>query len=171
VRPYLGGAARCAAILALVACAMVGELARGASTSLLEVSVDTHARLALGATDLSALPRAQVSVGDEHGTRVVYEGVPAREILQLAGAPLGKQLRGPNITMCIVAGGSDGYQAVFALAEFDPGFTDQVILVADHRDGQPLNSREGPLRLIVPSDKRPARWVRALTTLRLKNVR
>jgi len=150
---------------------MVGEFARGASPRVLEVRGDTHTQLALGATDLAALPRAKVSVGDEHGTRVVYEGVPAREILQLAGAPLGKQLRGPNMTMCIVAGGSDGYQAVFALAEFDPGFTDQVILVADHRDGQPLNSREGPLRLIVPSDKRPARWVRALTTLRLKNVR
>jgi len=171
VRAYLVGAARCAAILALVACAMVGEFARGASPRVLEVRGDTHTQLALGATDLAALPRAKVSVGDEHGTRVVYEGVPAREILQLAGAPLGKQLRGPNMTMFIVASGSDGYQAVLALAEFDPGFTDQVILVADHRDGQPLNSREGPLRLIVPSDKRPARWVRALTTLRLKNVR
>jgi hypothetical protein len=97
--------------------------------------------------------------------------VPALEILQRAGAPLGTELRGPNMTMCVVAGGSDGYQAVFALAEFDPGFTDQVILVADHRDGQPLNSREGPLRLIVPGDKRPARWVRALTILRLKDAR
>ena len=171
MRPHFVSAARCAAFLALVACAMVGQFARGASPPLLEVSGDTHAQLALGATDLAALPRAKVSVGAEHGTRVVYEGVPAREILRLAGAPLGKQLRGPNMTTCVVAGGSDGYQAVFALAEFDPSFTDQVILVADHRDGQPLNSREGPLRLIVPGDKRPARWVRALTTLRLKNVR
>ena len=171
MRAYLVGAARCAAILALVACAMVAGFARGASTPSLEVSGDIHTQLVRSAVDLAALPRAKVSVDDEHGTRVVYEGVPVVEILQRAGAPLGKELRGPNMTICVVAGGSDGYQAVFALAEFDPGFTDQVILVADHRDGQPLNSREGPLRLIVPSDKRPARWVRALTTLRLKNVR
>jgi hypothetical protein len=150
---------------------MVVGFARGASTPLLEVSGDAHPRLVVGAADLAALPRAKVSVSDEHGTRVVYEGVPAREILQRAGAPLGKELRGPNMTMYVVAGGSDGYQAVFALAEFDPGFTNQVILVADHRDGQPLNSREGPLRLIVPGDKRPARWVRALTILRLKDAR
>jgi DMSO/TMAO reductase YedYZ molybdopterin-dependent catalytic subunit len=167
----LTGAARCAAVFLLVACATGAGFARGASAPLLEVGGDTHTPLALGAADLAALPRAKVSVGDEHGTRVVYEGVPAREILQRAGAPLGKQLRGPNMTMCVVAGGSDGYQVVFALAEFDAGFADQVILVADHRDGQPLNSREGPLRLIVPSDKRPARWVRALTTLRLKDAR
>jgi hypothetical protein len=150
---------------------MVAGSARGASTPLLEVSGDTHTRLVVGAADLAELPRAKVSVSDEHGTRVVYEGVPALEILQRAGAPLGRELRGPNMTMCVVAGGSDGYQAVFALAEFDPGFTDQVILVADHRDGQSLNSREGPLRLIVPGDRRPARWVRGLTTLRLKDAR
>jgi hypothetical protein len=150
---------------------MVAGFARGASKPLLEVSGDTHTRLIVGAADLAALARAKVSVSDEHGTRVVYEGVPALDLLQRAGAPLGKELRGPNMTMCVVAGGSDGYQAVFALAEFDPGFTDQVIPVADHRDGQPLNSREGPLRLIVPGDKRPARWVRNLTTLRLKDSR
>ena len=167
----LTSAPRWAAVLLLVACALVAGFARGASTASLEVSGDTHTQLALGAADLAALPRAKVSVGDEHRTRVVYEGVPVVEILQRAGAPLGKELRGSNMTMCVVAGGADGYQAVFALAEFDPGFSDQVILVADHRDGQPLNSREGPLRLIVPRDKRPARWVRALTTLRLRNAR
>jgi hypothetical protein len=170
VRQFLTSAARGGTVL-LVACAVVAGFARGASTPLLEVSGDTHTRLVVGAAELAALPRAKISVSDQHGTRVVYEGVPALEILQRAGAPLGKELRGPNMTMCVVAGGSDGYQAVFALAEFDPAFTDQVILVADHRDGQPLNSREGPLRLIVPGDRRPARWVRALTTLRLKDAR
>ena len=171
MRPPLTRTVRCTAVLLIVACATVAGFARGASTPLLEVSGNVRAPLMLGAADLAALPHTKVSVRDEHGTSAVYEGVPALEILRRAGAPLGKELRGTNMTMCVVAGGSDGYQAAFALAEFDPGFTDQVILVADHRDGQPLNSREGPLRLIVPSDKRPARWVRTLTTLRLKNAR
>ena len=167
----LTSAVRRAAVPVLVACMLVAGFARAASTPLLEVSGAIHTQFALGAADLATLPRAKVSVADEHGSRVVYEGVPARDILQRAGAPLGKDLRGSNMTMCVVAGGSDGYQVVFALAEFDPGFSDQVILVADHRGGQPLNSREGPLRLIVPGDKRLARWVRGLTTLRLKNER
>lgn len=150
---------------------MIAGVARGQSSQLLEVNGDVHTRLALGAADLAALPRAKINVDDEHGNRAVYEGVPALAMLQRAGAPLGKQLRGPNMTMCVVAGGSDGYRAVLALAEFDSGFTTQIILVADHRDGEPLDSREGPLRLIVPNDKRHARWVRALTTLTLKNAR
>jgi hypothetical protein len=111
VRQHLTGAARLVPTPLLVACALVAGFARGASAPLLEVSGDTYRQLALGAADLSALPRAKVSVSDEHGTRVVYEGVPAREILQRAGAPLGKELRGPNMTMCVVAGGSDGYQS------------------------------------------------------------
>jgi len=161
-------AARSAAILLVVACVAV---ARAASTPLLEVNGATPTPLVLGAADLAALPRAKVSVGDDRGTRASYEGVPVLEILRRAGAPLGNELRGTNLTLCIIGGGSDGYQAAFALAEFDPGFTDQVILLADHRDGRPLNSREGPWRLIVPRDKRHARWVRSVTSLTLRKVR
>jgi hypothetical protein len=46
-----------------------------------------------------------------------------------------------------------------------PAFSDRVILLADRRDGKPLDNREGPLRLIVPGDKRHARWIRGVTTL------
>ena len=41
-----------------------------------------------------------------------------------------------------------------------PAFTDRVILVATVCDGKMLTPEEGPLRLIVPDDKRPARWIR-----------
>jgi hypothetical protein len=30
--------------------------------------------------------------------------------------------------------------------------------VAESVDGQPLSAKEGPLRLVVPEDKRQARW-------------
>ena len=36
---------------------------------------------------------------------------------------------------------------VFALPEFDVGFTDRVILLADRRQGHALGAVEGPLRL------------------------
>ena len=79
------------------------------------------------------------------GAKVTYGGVPVLELLKRAGAQLGKEMRGPNMTICVVASGSDGCKVVFALAEFAPGFTDEVIILADHRDGQALNAREGPL--------------------------
>ena len=54
----------------------------------------------------------------------------------------------------------DGYRAVYALAELDPVFTDDRALVVDTRDGKPLSGEEGPLRMLLPEEKRPARWVR-----------
>ncbi len=69
--------------------------------------------------------------------------------------------------MGLVARAPDGYQVLFALAEFDPAFNDRVILLADRRDGKPLNTREGPLRIVIPGDKRGARWIRGVTTLEI----
>jgi hypothetical protein len=64
----------------------------------------------------------------------------------------------------------DGYAAVFALPEFDPGFTDTVILLADQRGGHSLDAVEGPFRIIVPGEKRHARWVRQVTELEVKSA-
>lgn len=46
--------------------------------------------------------------------------------------------------------------------------TDRVILLADIKDGQPLPPGEGPFRVIVPGEKRPARWVRQVRSLTVR---
>ena len=89
------------------------------------------------------------------------------EILAKAGVPTGKDLRGPAMALYVVAEASDGYRAIFALAELDPAFTDRVILLADRRDGKPLSAREGPLQMIVPGEKKHARWVRQVIRLKV----
>jgi hypothetical protein len=71
----------------------------------------------------------------------------------------------------VLARGSDGYRVLFSLMEFDAAFNDQVVLVADHRDGKLLDTREGPLRLIVAGDKRGARWVRGVIAFEVVRVR
>jgi hypothetical protein len=62
---------------------------------------------------------------------------------------------------------ADGYKVVFALAEVEPAFATREIIVADKRDGKALDAKEGPLRIVAPGDKRAARWVRQVTTLRI----
>ncbi|HTW87106.1 MAG TPA: molybdopterin-dependent oxidoreductase [Candidatus Binataceae bacterium] len=124
----------------------------------------THPLL-LHETDLLTMKRTTVNTTDERGEAAKYEGVPIVELLQRAGAPLGKELRGPNMKLYVVAKAADGYQVVFALPEFDPGFTDRVILLADRRDGHALSPREGPFRVVVPGEKRHARWIREVSTL------
>ena len=71
-------------------------------------------------------------------------------------------------TGTVVIEAVDGYRVVFSLAELDPALTDRIILVADSKDGQPLPSREGPFRIIVPGEKIPARWVRQVKTVTVR---
>ena len=33
------------------------------------------------------------------------------------------------------------------------------------RDGKPLDAKQGPLRLIVPDESRPARWIRQVVRI------
>ena len=57
---------------------------------------------------------------------------------------------------------------MFALVELSPELTDRVILLADTKDGEPLPPREGPFRIVVPGDKRPARWVRQVRAVTVR---
>jgi hypothetical protein len=52
-----------------------------------------------------------------------------------------------------------------ALAEANSSFTDKLILLADRKDGGALTPGDGPFQLIVPDEKRPARWVRQVTRI------
>ena len=49
-------------------------------------------------------------------------------------------------------------------------FTDRVVLLADRRDNQPLPTAEGPLRLVIPDEKRHARWVRQVVSIHLRRA-
>jgi len=83
---------------------------------------------------------------------------------------LGEQLRGKRLAEYLVVEAADGYKAVFALPEVDPAFTDRVVILAYKRDGQPLSSPEGPYRIVIPDEKRQARWVRQVVALTLRHA-
>ena len=45
------------------------------------------------------------------------------------------------------------------------------VIVADTMNGQPLDAKSGPFKLVVTEDKRPARWVRNLVSIELKSAK
>jgi DMSO/TMAO reductase YedYZ molybdopterin-dependent catalytic subunit len=141
--------------------------AQNAAAPELTVRGDIPAPLILKADDLARMPRETVSVPDQDGTKVNYEGVPLREILKRAGVPLGKDLRGKALASYVLAKAHDGYQVVFSLGEMDDAFGNESIIVADKRDGKALFGYQGPFRLVCPNDKAGARSVRMLETLEL----
>ena len=119
--------------------------------------------------NLGELTRHTVVTADR-GLRTTFEGVALCDVLAKAGVPLGEALRGKALSRVIIASAPDGYQVTYAIAEVDAAFTDQIILVADRRDGRPLLPDTGPLQIVVPNDKRPARWVRQVSKLEVRDV-
>jgi hypothetical protein len=121
----------------------------------------------LSAADIAALPHQAVTLQLE-GKSEPCEGVPLSLILAKVGAPQGKALRGPEMADAIEVGAADGYHVALALAEADPLMrgADQVFL-ADRCSGGPIAPPEGPFRLVVLGDKRPARSARQVTSITL----
>jgi hypothetical protein len=139
--------------------------------AVLHVTGDVPAPIELKAEDLAGMPREMVSLHEEDGSNVQYEGVLLREILTRAGAPLGKGLRGKALATYVLAKARDGYAVVFSLGEMDATFGNESILVADKRDGKPLFEYQGPFRLVCPNDKAGARSVRMLESLEVVRLK
>jgi hypothetical protein len=80
----------------------------------------------------------------------------------------GEAIRGKALAVYLLIEAADGYQVVFTLPELDPAFTDLTFLLADRRDGQKMGEYEGQLRIVVPHEKRHARWVRRVVALSIR---
>jgi DMSO/TMAO reductase YedYZ molybdopterin-dependent catalytic subunit len=132
-----------------------------------DVSSPLHLRLA----DLQKLPRRVVHAQDRDQDEHDFEGVELYRILQLAGVQFGDSVKGKkHASSFLVAQGSDDFRALFALVELDPSFTDRLVILAYSRDGTPLPTNDGPLRIVVPDEKRRARWVRQVRSFVVQHV-
>lgn len=117
------------------------------------------------------MPQTTITVTNGHThAQETYSGVPLIDLLAKVGAPTGSAVRGKTLSDYIVAEGSDGYKAVLALAEIEPGFHPGQVIVADKMGGQPLPGSQGPLKLVVSEDERPARAVHNLVAVDLKQA-
>jgi len=101
----------------------------------------------LSVSDLSKLPQQTVKATD-HGTPAKFHSTAASYHLLVEA--------------------KDGYRAVFAWAELDSTFMDKAVYVVTEWDGKPLSDKDGPFQLVVPGEKRGARWVRQVTALRIR---
>jgi tungstate transport system substrate-binding protein len=133
------------------------------------VTGDIDLHLDVTAETWAKLPRDSVKIPGKDGGETTYSGVLLRDILKSANVPLGNhQLRGPWANRTIQVHAADGYQTAFALAELDDDLAEHNIILVDQKDGKGLTEGEGPLRIIVPGEKRPMRWAKRVTVLEVR---
>lgn len=150
-------------LAAMVLVGVVHADASAGATSV-NVSVDGKPAMAVDAAALAAMPHEQVTASAHDEPSSTWRGVPLEAILAKAGVPLDKPLRGKSLSAIVRVTASDQYQVVFALSDLDPTLGHVQVLLVDTRDGKPLD-KDGPYRLLVPGDKRPARWVRNVASI------
>lgn len=123
----------------------------------------------LTAADIAKLPQKMFSVNVQ-GKPVMFEGVLVSDILAKVDVPTGEKFAGTAASYFLVVEAKDGYRAVFAWAELDPGFADRPVYLAMKRDGKPLSEKDGPFETVVPGEKRDARWVRQVVALKIRRA-
>jgi hypothetical protein len=124
--------------------------------------------LTLSAADFKALPHKSIIVMNGHANaKESYAGVPLTDLLAKVGVPVGKDLKGKAYVMYAVAEGTDHYRVLYSLDEIDGAAHQGDVIVADTLDGAALTT-DGAFKLVSSEDKRPARWVRNLTTITVK---
>jgi len=116
---------------------------------------------------LAALPHKTITVFNVHAkANQTYSGVLLMDLLTPLGVPA--MQHGNDLRLYLVAEGSDGYKAVYSVAEVNPDLHDGTVIVADAMEGKPLPG--GALQLVATGEKRPARWVRSLAAVRVLAV-
>ena len=138
----------------------------------LTIETEAGKQTVLSGAEIESLPHVKISVPASHGSdkRVTYEGVALKLLLEKSGVTFGESLRGKRMASCLLVEAADGYRVVIALPEIDPAFTDKQVVLAFQEDGKPLDTKEAPYRLVIPDEKRMARWVRQVTTLKIVDV-
>ena len=135
----------------------------------LTIQTESGKQTVLTRSDIESLPHVKVAT---HGSEIsaTFEGVALRAVLEKAAVEFGHSMRGKRLASCLLVEAADGYRAVIALPELDPDFTDKEVLLAYLQDGKPLDDKAGPYRIVIPEEKRMARWVRQVTKLKIVDV-
>ena len=132
----------------------------------LTISGDVDEPVSFSPESLRTLPSRVESVTFRAGSEMQthsYLGVPVDVLIGSAQPHLSAGTKHPDITLAVVATGADGYSVALSWAEISPALAPRPALVAWSEDGTPLTEA----RLVLPDDLTGARYVSALTDLKV----
>ena len=120
----------------------------------------------IDATLMQGLPTAQASF-TAHGALHNCSGPTVASLVGRLGLPQGEKLGGPALANGLIFRARDGYAVLFSLGELDVSLGNEAAIIATQCDGKALGPDDGPYRLILPGDHRPARAARQLVSVEL----
>lgn len=100
-----------------------------------------------------------------------YSGVSIADLLTKAGVLLGDSAKRKTVTSYIIVTAADNYKAIYAMTEIDPLFASRTIILASREDKKPLKGEDSPFQMVVPGEKKHARWVRQVTGIEVVTVK
>ncbi|MBU4436574.1 MAG: molybdopterin-dependent oxidoreductase [Alphaproteobacteria bacterium] len=133
----------------------------------LKVTVAGRDSVILTPAEVAALPRAKATI-QVKGQAVTYEGAVLHEALLKAGVVAGERLMGRYLNQVVVLRAGDGFTSLLSIAETDPVYRANPVILADTVNGHPLDAREGPYRVVVDGDLRPSRSPRNVVAVEVK---
>jgi DMSO/TMAO reductase YedYZ molybdopterin-dependent catalytic subunit len=136
-----------------------------AITPTLEVVNESGKAFIFSVAELAKLPQKEIEAKDHKGDQAKYNGVLLASVLAKADVTLGAPLKGKLLANYLVVEAADKYRVVFSLPEVDPEWTDNVVLLATSRNGEPLDAAHGPFQIVAPQEKRHSRWVKQVVRL------
>jgi len=107
------------------------------------------------------------------GQKHTANAVPLVALLKAAGVPVAlkmdpnadPKLKNHNLRLAVVVEAGDGYTAAFSLGELMPEIGNKEVWLVLDEDGKPLSQRDGLVKLVLPAEKMPARWVRDVVSI------
>lgn len=120
--------------------------------------------------ELATLPQKSVTVHNPHTNKdETYTGVAVGDLLAKHGFAISQATHRTMLRSYITAEGTDRYWVLYSVTEIEPSEHAAEVIVATSIDGHALGE-DGQLKLVASADKKPQRWVRNLSAIRLVTV-
>ncbi|RYX79957.1 hypothetical protein EON83_30555 [bacterium] len=101
------------------------------------------------------------------GKPYTVRGVPLWALVTAAAPKLDAKSKHSEARFVVLVRGKDGYITSFAYPDLMPDTGNKGVFVIWEANGKPLSAKEGPYRLVVPTDKKPMRWVYNLASVEI----
>jgi hypothetical protein len=140
--------------------------AKAAPSTQLQLTIDGKTTT-VTLTDLAAMPQKTLTVHNEHAKKdEAYAGVALGDLLAKYGFAVSQATHRKMLHSYVIAEGTDQYWVLYSATEIENSEHMADVIVATIMNGSPLGE-DGKLKLVASADKKPQRWVRNLSAIRL----